>query len=53
MGPIMFLIYNDIVDNIPSPICLFADDCLLYRVIQSETDTADLQSDLDTLAHEI
>ena len=52
MGPIMFLIYiNDIVDNISSPIRLFADDCLLYRVIQSETDTADLQSDLDTLAH--
>ena len=52
MGPIMFLIYiNDIVDNISSPIRLFADDCLLYRVIQSETDTADFQSDLDTLAH--
>ena len=34
MGPIMFLIYiNDIVDNISSPIRLFADNCLLYRVI--------------------
>ena len=49
MGPIMFI--NDIVDNISSPIRLFADDCLLYRVIQFETDTVDLQSDLDTLAH--
>ena len=42
---------NDIVDNISSPIRLFADDWLLYRAIQSQTDTADLQSDLDTLAH--
>ena len=52
MGPIMFLIYiNDIVDYISSPIRLFADDCLLHRIIQSETNTADLQSDLNTLAH--
>ena len=48
----MFLICNnDVVDNVSSPIRLFTDDCLLYRVIQSETDTADLQSDLNTLAH--
>jgi len=30
LGRILFLIYiNDIVENITSSICLFADDCLL------------------------
>ena len=34
LGPLMFLLYiNDIVKGINSPLCLFADDCLLYRVI--------------------
>ena len=48
----MFLIYsNSIVDNISLPIRLFADNCLLYRAFQSETDTADLQSDFNTLAN--
>ena len=29
---------------------LFADDCLLYRVIKSEVDTSQLQYDLDHLS---
>ena len=52
LGPLMFLIYiNDIVENISSQIKLFADDCLLYRVIKTEQDTVSLQRDLDTLSH--
>ena len=52
LGPLMFLIYiNDIANNI-SPgthIRLFADDCVLYRVIQSLQDTGILQKDLTSL----
>ena len=50
LGPLLFLIYiNDIVENISSKIRLFADDCLLYRIITSVHDTTALQKDLDTL----
>jgi hypothetical protein len=48
----MFLIYiNDIAEGIHSgtSIRLFADDCLLYRVIRDPADAAILQSDLNTL----
>jgi len=38
-GPLLFLIYvNDIAVNISSSLRLFADDCLLYRVIKSKAD---------------
>ena len=51
LGPLLFLIYiNDIIENITSKLRLFADDCLLYRVITSEQDTVALQKDLDILA---
>ena len=47
LGPLMFLLYiNDITSNISSCIRLFADDCVLYRVIQSEQDHHHLQQDL-------
>ena len=52
LGPLMFLIYiNDIADNISSEthIRLFADDCVLYRPIQSSNDTDTLQMDLNSL----
>ena len=52
MGPLMFLLYvNDIADKI-SPqtrIKLFADDCLLYRTIDTKQDHKQLQQDLNTL----
>ena len=52
LGPLMFLLYiNDIgelIDNSTS-IKLFADDCLLFRPIQTEQDQVQLQSDLDKL----
>ena len=36
LGPVVFLLYiNDITTNIHSQLCLFADDCLVYRLINS------------------
>ena len=50
LDPLMFLLcINDIIKNILSPLQLFADDCLLYRVINSQEDTFILQQDLDQL----
>ena len=51
LGPLMFLLYiNDITQGIDSPLRLFADDCLLYRVINSVEDSNRLQGDLDRLS---
>ena len=48
LGPLMFLLYiNDITTNITSSVRLFADDCVLYRVIHSEQDHHLLQQDLN------
>ena len=50
LGPLMFLLYiNDIDADISSTIRLFADDCIIYRVINSEYDSQCLQKDLDTI----
>ena len=39
----MFLLcMNDITKDIDSPFHMFADDCLLYRVIESAEDTTKL-----------
>ena len=47
----MFLIYvNDIAESISSILRLFADDCLLYRVMKSKVDISQLQCDLDYLS---
>ena len=51
LHPLMFLLYiNDITINIKSPLRIFADDCLLYRVINSPEDTIILQQDLDQIS---
>ena len=48
----MFLLYiNDITANISSGIRLFADDSVLYRIIQSEEDHHYLQQDLNCIIH--
>ena len=52
LGPLMFLLYiNDKDTNILSTIRLYADDCIVYRTIDSECDSQYLQKDLDTLLH--
>ena len=34
LGPVLFLVLiNDLPENIRSSVCLFADDCVLYRNI--------------------
>ena len=48
---VLFLIFiNDLLDNIRSSDRLFADDCVLYRNINSLTDCQILQEDLNSFA---
>ena len=50
LGPLMFILYvNDINDNISSSLRMFADDCVLYRIIKSPNDHHCLQNDLDII----
>ena len=52
LGPLLFLLYINDLPNVLSPgtrVCLFADDCLVYRVIKSVEDQILLQHDLDNL----
>ena len=52
LGPLLFLVYiNDISKGLSkgTKIRLFADDALLYRIIEKPSDTATLQKDLNTL----
>ena len=47
LGPALFLVYiNDLPDGLTSTPRLFADDCLLYRTIDSQADADALQRDL-------
>ena len=46
----MFLLYiNDIDESILSTIRLFADDCVIYKIIDSVEDSLCLQRDLHTI----
>ena len=50
LGPHFFLLYiNDIHHQVSSTTRLFADDCLVYREVNSTEDEAALQSDLNTM----
>ena len=51
LEPVLFLIFiNNLPDNIKkSDIHLFADDCILYRTIQTPNDCNELQDDLHSL----
>ena len=51
IGTVLFLIYiNDISKQVSPPLCLFADNCLLYRVIYNKPDAQQLQLDFDCLS---
>ena len=50
LGPILFVCHiNDLPDVVKSQVRLFADDCLLYRPINSQKDHDILQQDLKNL----
>ena len=51
LGPVLFFIFiNDLPENIRPSVRLFADDCVLYRKIESPMDCQILQDDLNSLA---
>jgi hypothetical protein len=51
LGPILFLVFiNDLPLHVTSRVRLFADDCVVYREINSEEDCLILQNDLIKLA---
>jgi hypothetical protein len=50
LGPLIFLLHmNDLPFHVTSTVRLFADDCLLYRCINSVEDQEALQKDLHNL----
>ena len=47
LGPLMFLVYiNDINEGVTSSVRLFADDCVIYKLIKTPKHDEQLQNDL-------
>ena len=52
LAPLLFLLFvDDIETNIDSQMRLFADDCLVHRVIKKDSDCLPLQEDISSLCH--
>ena len=52
LAPLFFLLFiDDIETNIDSQMRLFADDCLVHRVIKKDSDCLQLQEDISLLCH--
>ena len=52
LGPLLFILYlNDLTEGISSEVRLLADDCILYRDINTLNDHKDLQKDINTLCN--
>ena len=52
LGPLLFILYlNDILEGISSQVRLLADNCILYREINTLNDCQDLQKDINTLCN--
>lgn len=50
LGPLLFLLFaSDITLGITSSFRMFADDCIVYRAINSDVDKQALQNDLDLI----
>ena len=50
LGPLLILIYINVLPGVVGSVCkLFADDCKLYRNIESEADMKELQEDIERL----
>ena len=52
LASLLFLLFiDDIETNIDSRMRLFADDCLVYRIIEKDSDCLQLQEDISLLCH--
>ena len=50
LGPLMFLVYiNDINEGIKSSVWLFADDCVIYKLIETLQDAEQQEDDLQKI----